>query len=681
MCNSNANLKRTAWTILRPPLVASALVALALTALPYGDALALPLFADDLVQIPWLESTTWRELWTGPSPYGYYRPMWYSLWRVWGILAGGLRPAGLHLLNLIAHFIAAWLAGVLATAWTLTPPPPPLPSPKIGRGEGARRRGEGVLTPCLATAVFAAFPFAYQAIAWPGAVYNPLVSALAAGALLAYDRGRCENGTGWIGLAALLALISAFTYEAGLLVGPLMLLAETIGWMERRWPRRFSAWSLTFIALFIATTLVWRTMRGVGAIGFGLNPADLRRNVGYLVQGMIYPTAPLAQWLTWWDLNPEVALWLIALPTTVLLAWSGLRSQRGAFLLGAGWFALFALPPLISMEADWFALAPRFLYMTATGVALVWTAAANEWLARLRATWRIPAAAVLLAALVAPATLFVRDRVRLYAMAGESIWDAVNAATTRERPVLLVNLPMQAEPRRRVYPLGFEGVTLLPARVTADGLTYTHTGLRDAAQAVAFSIVAVEDPPGYTYQLFGAPVGWEELTEAMRQTRTVYLTRYEPERIHLVEAGAYLSPGPYPGEEPSARFGEGVILWEAECVCEGNGRIRLTTTWQVESPPESDATVFAHLVGSDGALVTQADGYPLLGMRPFWLWRPGEVLRDVRYFAPAPPGEYTIRLGLWDFTAQARLPAVTADGTLLPDRAVQIGGPCACSTR
>ena len=110
---------------------------LALTVLLYSDALALPLFSDDLVQIPWLESISWRDLWYSPSPYGYYRPLWYSLWRVWGTLTGGLRPWGLHLLNVAAHFVAAWLAGLLAAAW-VRPAAPPLSSPPV---EGGQRGG------------------------------------------------------------------------------------------------------------------------------------------------------------------------------------------------------------------------------------------------------------------------------------------------------------------------------------------------------------------------------------------------------------------------------------------------------------------------------------------------------------------------------------------------------------
>lgn len=641
MKNPSARVKRSAPRILTHPATASALISLALTALLYGDALALPLFSDDLVQIPWLESTSWSELWTSPSPYGYYRPLWYSLWRVWGMLTGGLHPFGLHVLNLIAHFAASWLAGLLAADWvrsSLTPPPGPLPSPNRGRGEG-------VLPACVATTLFAVFPFARQAIAWPGAVYNPLVSAMGVGAILAYDRGRRGLGIGWIGLALLLAALSSLTYELGLLVGAMIVLAEFVGWLLRRWQRRLSPWPLAFFALLVATLLIWRIMRGTGTTGFGLKPTDLRRNGGFLLQGLVYPVAPLSQWITSWsNLPSELGLWLIALPVLALLAWSGWRWNRGAFLLGAGWFVLFAIGPLTTMEADWFALAPRFLYMTSAGVALMWAAAVIPCLARMRPSWRLVVIGILALSLI-PAGLFVKDGVRLYRMAGESIWDAARTAK-RDRPILLVNLPLQVTPRRRVYPLGFEGITPLPTRVTAEELVYVHTGIRDGAQAVSFGVVAPEPSPDYSYLLHGDAVGWQELAEAARDASSVYLTRYESGRIYLAEAGTVgvtIPPG-----EPLARFDERVTLLEATPTCDDTGQVHLTAYWRAEDAMETDATVFAHLLNAEGALIVQADGYPLLGMQPFWVWTPGEVVRDVRHFEAVPSGNYVIRLGLWE---------------------------------
>jgi hypothetical protein len=652
--NPSAGAKRLFLHVLNRPAIASALVALALTTLLYGDTLVLPLFSDDLVQIPWLESISWSELWTSPSPYGYYRPLWYSLWRVWGALAGGLHPFGLHLLNLIAHFAASWLVGLLAATWISLPFHPP----QTGGDRGER----GSVSACLATALFAVFPFARQAIAWPGAVYNPLVSAMGVGAILLYDRGRRDREIGWIGLALLLAALSALTYELGLLIGAMIVFTEFVGWLQHRWQPRLSLWPLAFAALMIAMLIIWQSMRGAGPIGFGLSPTDLYHNAGFLLQGLIYPVAQLPQWVTGWsDLSPELGLWLIAMPTLALLTWSGWRCNRGALLLGAGWFVLFAVAPLVTMKADWFALAPRFLYMTAAGTALMWTAAVSPCLARLRLPWRLVATGVMVLTLI-PAGLFVRGGVGLYRMAGESIWDAAQAAE-RDHPILLVNLPLRITPQRRVYPLGFEGITPLPARVTAEELVYVHTGIRDGAEAVSFGVVAPRPSPDLDYQLHGNTVGWQELAEAAREANAVYLAKYQQDHITLAEAGAVGVAAP-PGE-PLAHFGGRVTLLEATPTCETTGRVHLTTHWQAESAVEKDATVFAHLLNSEGALVTQADGYPLLGMQPFWVWRPGEVVRDVRYFEAVPGGEYVIRFGLWEPATGERWPAEDhADGVV-----------------
>jgi hypothetical protein len=595
-----------------------------------------------LVQIPWLESVSWAELWTIPSPYDYYRPMWYSLWRVLGAVSGGLNPLGLHLLNVLAHLVASWLTGILAASWVV-----PSSTPSRGRAAVAS----------VASAVFAVFPFARQAVAWPGAVYNPLVSGMAAGMLLAYDRGRRGKGVGWFGLALLLAVVSSLTYETGLLVAPMAIVCEVAGLVQSRWDRRgWWRWPLGSLGLFVVLFAFWRTMRGEGATGFGLNPGDLLQNVAYLVQGMVYPIAPLAQLASArLGLSPELALCLLAVPTLGLLLWSGCRTNTGAVLLGLGWFVLFALPPLVSMEAGWFALAPRFLYMTATGIALVWTAGLGVWLARAHSPWRIGLTVTALAILLTPAALFARDGVRLYRMAGESIWNAAEAAR-RDVPILLVNLPLRVTPNTQMYPLGFEGITPLPARVEADKLVYVHTGIPDAAEAVSFGFVAPEIPPDYGFELHGRPVGWQELGDLARQAQAVYLTQYAPERIRLVEAGAVGVE--VSADTPLAYFahssGEGgrLALLNATPSCDASGQVRITLLWRAETDISKDVTLFAHLMDPAGTLVAQADGYPLLGMQPFWTWRPGDVVRDERYIAPVPSSDYTIRLGLWELATR-----------------------------
>lgn len=613
------------------PVVISAIVALLLVGFLYGDAVLLPLFSDDLVQIPWLESISWRELWTSPSPYGYYRPLWYTIWRGWGSLAGGLHPPGLHLLNLIAHVVATWLTGLLVARWL-----PP----------GSSREKQ-VVSAALAGTLFAVFPFSRQAVAWPGAVYNPLVSGMAAAAVLAYDLGRGGHGSRWIAVAFVLGMLAPFTYESGILVAPLIVVVELIGWLRARWRTR-SWWPVGFGCLFVVTFLLWKSMRGTGVVASGLSFVDLWHNTAYLVQGLIYPLAPLAQYVVGGTgVDPVVALWLVALPAVAGLGWWALRSNLDVLLLGMAWFGLFALPPLISMKADWFALAPRFLYMTATGVSLIWAAALAPSIARAR-NWRHVALIGLVAAgLLIPAVSFVRDGMGLYRMAGESIWGAAGAAADGKR-VLLVNLPRRITPTRRLYPLGFEGITPLPMRVTASGLTYVHTGVRDAAQAVALGLVATEQPKTYTYELFGRVVGWQELAAAAREGGVIYLTRYEPDRIYLTEAGSLESDSYSADAGVEARFGDRIDLLETSCTRDRTGRVHLTTWWRARSDIDVDVSVFAHLLGAEDEIAAQADGRPLLGMLPFWLWHRGEVVRDVRHFTPVESGPYTVRLGVWE---------------------------------
>jgi hypothetical protein len=440
------------------------------------------------------------------------------------------------------------------------------------------------------------------------------------------------------------------------MVAPLVVATEAVGWLGTRWKRRLSwRWTSLFAALTVACLLVWGAVRGAPIGRFGLRARDLAQNLGYLVQGLIFLSAPLAQVLAaGTGLSPETAVWIVALPTLLGLASCAVRNGRSTALLGAVWFALFAVPPLVAMEADWFALAPRFLYTTAPGVALLWTAAFAPTISRLLG--RIgdkPGLATLIAlattaCLLAPAMLFVRRGMELYTMAGAALWDAARVGVASQ-PVLLVNLPRRITPARRVYALGFEGITPLPQRVTAAELVYVHTGVRNAGNAVAFGIVAVDVAADYAYELHGPEVGWVEIADAARDAAAVYLTQYRGEEIRVVEAG-----GPAQNarsEEADAVFEGRIVLRGARGECDEAGHIRLTTEWQALVPVPTDVAVFAHLARSeleDGRPIRQADGYPLLGMRPFWLFEAQEAVHDVRYFAPVAAGSYLVKLGLFE---------------------------------
>jgi hypothetical protein len=79
--------------------------------------------------------------------------------------------------------------------------------------------------------------------------------------------------------------------------------------------------------------------------------------------------------------------------------------------------------------------------------------------------------------------------------------------------------------------------------------------------------------------------------------------------------------------------------------------------------------IFVHLLDPAGDLVAQHDGEPANGTRPAWSWQPGDVVQDDRALlipADAPPGEYVLRMGMYNRdTAERRLTLDGEDGVTL----------------
>jgi 4-amino-4-deoxy-L-arabinose transferase-like glycosyltransferase len=85
----------------------------------------------------------------------------------------------------------------------------------------------------------------------------------------------------------------------------------------------------------------------------------------------------------------------------------------------------------------------------------------------------------------------------------------------------------------------------------------------------------------------------------------------------------------------------------------------LTLFWETDAPLTERYKVFIHLLGPDGQIVAQRDSEPGGGARLTTLWRPGVVIADNYGLAipPAtPPGEYTLRVGLYRLDGGQRLP-------------------------
>ena len=111
-------------------------------------------------------------------------------------------------------------------------------------------------------------------------------------------------------------------------------------------------------------------------------------------------------------------------------------------------------------------------------------------------------------------------------------------------------------------------------------------------------------------------------------------------------------------------FGETVQLQPISIKIDGNS-VAVEVLWRVEKPVEDDLTVFVHLYGPGGELVAQADGYPIAGLAPFWLWPAGQTIEDHRALLlpqDAAEKDYSIGIGLYNPTTGERIPVISQDG-------------------
>lgn len=120
-----------------------------------------------------------------------------------------------------------------------------------------------------------------------------------------------------------------------------------------------------------------------------------------------------------------------------------------------------------------------------------------------------------------------------------------------------------------------------------------------------------------------------------------------------------------PNVSPLARFNEAIVLLEVDGVeAAVDGKIDMTLTWGSLNAVPINYTLFVHLLDKNGDIIDQDDAQPTQGVYPTSAWEPGDVIVDRRTWnSTAPPGTYSVQIGLYDLTTGQRLP-VSGDGAL-----------------
>lgn len=637
---SNGQLRGVASKRLLVYLAAALFTTLVL----YVRSLALPFYSDDLVQIPWLRGLGFRELWGRVSPYGYYRPLAFSVWLAVREMGFAWTPAGLRLLNLVMHVIAAGLAGWLAL-----------------EVDPERRSLSGL----FAAVLFAAYPFAYQAVPWVSAFFYPLVVGLTLLAVIAYLRARRERSRAWLAVSLLAAALAPFAHENGALVGLLVLLAELLIWLQAQRRGETHRWSAAVVGPVAISTLYllwWLSLREEGISTFDFSVAGLAQNAAILSIGLSHPLA----WIAGIARPAQVVLvWGLALLTVVLLVWLT-RRDVSVGLFCAGWFLISIGPVLITMRPNWLIDAPRFLYPAGVGASMWWGIALGGLASEDIRSRALAAGLALLVGL--PGAIFVWQGVGWHLRGGTAIWDAVEIAQTDPgQSLLLVNLPDRLAPARRFYPFFDGGAILLPPQVTSGDIVGSHTG--ETRDDLAITAGHILPPVDYTRTTYGELAAPDQMDGWLMSGPSVLVADYSKASLQIREAGQRLENYSLPQRTGIAYFDSTMILWEAEPQVDG-GWLRLRLVWEITTEPRGDLTVFVHVVDTSGAIAAQGDGDPMGGVYPLREGVGHALLEDIRYIPLPGGGPYTINVGVWNPAEGTNLPAAGGD---YPDGRVPLG--------
>ena len=619
---------------------------------------------DDPLDLPrGLGQSVWQLL-SSSGEYTYYRPLAFMLWVGLYHVLGRFDPFWFHLTVVLVHGLNALLVALLV-----------LP---IG----------GRIRACAVGLVFAVFPLSYQAVSWAGSLFHPLMTCFLLTALLLYRTHRRSGSTVAAIGTLVVAALALLTHESSVTLGPLVVWYE-LAWrpfenpgVERQPLSRgftmaaaqslWSRWRLAgSVCLFVgAYLLIYRAIPKAHA-PFSIDMASIKLNALYLAQGIaLLPLGFLNR--PYFD-TTIIVLTVCGATCAILFAIHGVQRTLRLAAFATGWMVVGWTPSLIALPFTYVVDAPRLLYLSSVGIAMLWGGAfgvpARGWSQRLGAI----AGMLAVAAFCIEGWRFVRRHDALY-VAGSHLMFAMQSAATRfPDGVLFVNPLSWIGPKQPDYPLGHTGITMIPTYVGLDQVERVAVG-RDVKVAwTGYDVL--RKPWRYDYGELGGNASLEQLDAFARRSRAVYVTTFGDD-LRLEYAGA-LEPGEYglSGAQPVlARFDGGVELISASTVSESHD-LALDLTWFALAENPTDVTVFVHLDGPDGKPVAQADGYPLLGVSAPRLWKPGDRIRDRRTLALSPglgQGTYSLGVGLYRRDTGARLGAKDQSGARIASDTVVV---------
>lgn len=613
----------------------------ALVLLLYAPSIDFGLIWDDPSWYAQGEGRTLWQLFSSLDTYQFYRPV--AIWLNRQLVA----PSGLvavqtaHLIQVLAHLLTALAVAPLLRAFKFE-----------------RRHAQ------LAALIFALYPLSYQAVAWQ-APHQPSATLAVCVALLCAVRYTQRRRTFHL-MASLAAYAFALLFQESAL--PFVAIFFWLAFFNtpiRAALQRHNFWPLLHLALALIFFAIWLNVpRESGVTGRGLDA----RVLAYGLQGAAFAlAAPLSPPLGGLTANTLIAVfaavWLAL--TLGLWAWQ----SRHTALLSALWLIAGLLPMMIGLSWSYTRIGSRLLYPAALGVAALW----GGWAAQMFASsaWRRLIGLAAVTGVVGVSIGQWSAFQQLYLQGTRLLDETIEALSQQpDRSILLINYPDRLWVWPPPYPLGEWGLILAPVVQNVSDYAMAEAGRSAETVSLSAFRVGADDRSAYPYDVFmrGEDTPPATLAQVASQTDRVWITDYAPDgELSLRDVG---SIRPATASAYRAQFGSAAQLVEAQIIDEAT----IELTWQATSPLRESDTIFVHL-WRDGAFVAAFDGDSLGGLIPPANWPLNTEVVDVRSIATGNllPGQYEVRVGVYNRGDGVRYRAVDAQGNRLQDDAVPVG--------
>ncbi len=652
----------------------------------YAGAIRLPLLYDDAPTIWRLVERTMLSNFTLPHTLAAveYRPGATTLWLITRDLFGWFHGPLLHMWNVWAHALNTALVIALAA--------------RLGRAAGWR----GPAFPLLSGALFASFPFSYQAVLWAGALYHPIAAAAGLTALLVYLRWR-DNHTGiWLGVSGAALLIACISHEAGFVFGLYLFGIELL--LARRSQERPRRTAVLICALTLTYPILYQlTLVTVWSEGnyFERN-SDLEAiiyKLAYFAQGMIAWMLAVARPARDADLQQKVALACDLLIASLMLGMLVLRRVRAPDLglLALGWWGVSIAPAVALLDASYTSDAPRLMYLPSVGIALFWSAVVTGTMQLSRKRWQRAVPVVLAAAFVLWCMPFILARIAETQRLTPAL-EAIDQDLRQSEPnetFLLINAPFVSLPAQQTFLFGREGMHLWEVdgpdgrswgpvwkwAGSVSGIRRETLALRHAASIAAAVRDGYEEADKsfttgapFKYGVFGRAVDDARLQDAILAANYIYRFDYDSPGIRARRIGR-IEPMGAPAARPLARLvadDAGATL-EAAVADRCGELVHLHLIWSDVHDMRRPTGVFVHGYDARGLQTLIADADLIGGLVPLERISSGLRVFETREIHIPPDIEvHSLHLGTYFRDSLQRYRAFGSDGSEWPANEVVI---------